>query len=129
MRLFKKGKVDPDDDLFQRYNLNKDKVDALDDLTSDRRYVMFMSLLQEIAEERGLNLLLYKNESDFRFWQGHVSCLREMQTLIPTIVDKVKNQDARPRPEHRREPGSDKRTFFGAGPWWDISGASRKPDA
>jgi hypothetical protein len=131
MKLFKWGsRQEPVTDY--PYSLNKEKVGALEDLSTDRKYVIFMTLLRDIAEDKGLNLLRSPEESNFRYWQGYVNCLREVQTLIPDLVEQARNTQRNKDVRTHAEPGTDKRTFFGSA-WWDSvygpTAANRKPDA
>ncbi len=131
MKLFNWGsKREPVTDY--PYNLNKEKVGALEDLSSKREHVIFMTLLREIAEDKGLNLLRSPEESNFRYWQGYIQCLREVQTLIPDLVEQTRNTQRTKDVRTHAEPGTDRRTFFGAGPWYDAvhrANPDRKPDA
>lgn len=134
MKLFNWGsKREPVSDY--PYGLNKERVASLEDLTSNKGYVTFMTLLREIAEDKGLNLLHSPEEGNFRYWQGYINCMRMIQTIIPDLVEQTRNaqrnEDVRQYTEPQR--GSDKRTFLGTGPWYDAvfpgPGSDRKPDA
>jgi hypothetical protein len=102
------------------FGLNPETLSQLDELSREPRYRIFTRLLQEIAEDRGVNLLHYKDEGDFRYWQGYISALRDTQRLIPDLVDRyVRTQREQSERADKGNGEPDRRTFYGS-PWWDA---------
>jgi len=105
------------------YGLNPDKLAALDELQQDKRYAILVKLLQDIAEDRGLNLLHYKETGDFRFWQGYINALRDVCRLIPDLVERYVRQQQHAAESGPREGNGepDRRSFYGSPYWDDLS--------
>ena len=99
------------------HGLNTDKLDSLRDLSDNGGYRIFVTMLQDIAEDMGLNLLHYKEPADFRYHQGYINALRDVQTLIPNLVQEHDRPEARPTRPVNGAP--DKRSLYGT-PYWDA---------
>ena len=107
-------------ETYYPYDLNPEDLERLKDLTNERAFIIFTSLLQDIAEYNGETLLNTQDETLHRR-QGYIQALRDIINLLPLILQQAKAVDAsRTNAQSQRNGTDHSGTGFLGGPWWDL---------